>query len=416
VNALPPLPAGSANRSIAVNKALIVILAAVTLDAVGIGLIFPILPALLRDVGHVTEVATLLGVMLALYSACQFLFSPILGVLSDRFGRRPVLLLSLAGAAIDYLIMAFAPQLWMLVLGRAISGITSANMAVATAYITDISTEEERARRFGLFHAMFGIGFIIGPVLGGILGDFWVRAPFIAAALLNAVNFALALFVLPESRPGQKGAGFTWDALNPFKPLKWALTFSALIPMMAIFVIMNFVGTMYGTIWAMFGEDTFQWSGLMIGLSLGAFGVFHAGAQAFLTGPAVARLGERWALIVGMGCELTALVVVGFATQGWILFALAPLFALGGIGMPALQSLTTRQVGPDKQGQLQGVLASLVSLAAVFGPLFFSLVYFAARGTWPGLIWIVGAAIYLLALPLMLGLRRRVAAAPTAAQ
>ena len=398
------------------NKALIVILAAVTLDAVGIGLIFPILPALLRDVGHVTEVATLLGVMLALYSACQFLFSPILGVLSDRFGRRPVLLLSLAGAAIDYLIMAFAPQLWMLVLGRAISGITSANMAVATAYITDISTEEERARRFGLFHAMFGIGFIIGPVLGGILGDFWVRAPFIAAALLNAVNFALALFVLPESRPGQKGAGFTWDALNPFKPLKWALTFSALIPMMAIFVIMNFVGTMYGTIWAMFGEDTFQWSGLMIGLSLGAFGVFHAGAQAFLTGPAVARLGERWALIVGMGCELTALVVVGFATQGWILFALAPLFALGGIGMPALQSLTTRQVGPDKQGQLQGVLASLVSLAAVFGPLFFSLVYFAARGTWPGLIWIVGAAIYLLALPLMLGLRRRVAAAPTAAQ
>lgn len=398
------------------NKALIVILAAVTLDAVGIGLIFPILPALLRDVGQVTEVATLLGVMLALYSACQFLFSPILGVLSDRFGRRPVLLLSLAGAAIDYLIMAFAPQLWMLVLGRAISGITSANMAVATAYITDISTEEERARRFGLFHAMFGIGFIIGPVLGGILGDFWVRAPFIAAALLNAVNFALALFVLPESRPGQKGAGFTWDALNPFKPLKWALTFSALIPMMAIFVIMNFVGTMYGTIWAMFGEDTFQWSGLMIGLSLGAFGVFHAGAQAFLTGPAVARLGERWALIVGMGCELTALVVVGFATQGWILFALAPLFALGGIGMPALQSLTTRQVGPDKQGQLQGVLASLVSLAAVFGPLFFSLVYFAARGTWPGLIWIVGATIYLLALPLMLGLRRRVAAAPTAAQ
>jgi DHA1 family tetracycline resistance protein-like MFS transporter len=395
------------------NKALVVILAAVTLDAVGIGLIFPILPALLRDVGHISEVATLLGVMLALYSACQFLFSPILGVLSDRFGRRPVLLLSLAGAAIDYLVMAFAPHLWMLVVGRAIAGITSANMAVATAYITDISTEEERARRFGLFHAMFGIGFIIGPVLGGLLGDFWVRAPFIAAALLNAVNFSLALFVLPESRPGQKGAKFTWDTLNPFKPLRWALTFRALIPMMAIFVIMNFVGTMYGTIWAMFGEDSFQWSGMMIGLSLGAFGVFHAGAQAFLTGPAVARLGERWALIVGMACELAALIILGFASQGWILFALAPLFALGGIGMPALQSLTTTQVGPDKQGQLQGVLASLVSLAAVFGPLFFSLVYFTARGSWPGLIWIVGAGIYLLALPLMLGLRRRSGLAAT---
>nr|WP_295891190.1 Tet(A)/Tet(B)/Tet(C) family tetracycline efflux MFS transporter [uncultured Devosia sp.] len=398
------------------NKALVVILAAVTLDAVGIGLIFPILPALLRDVGHISEVATLLGLMLALYSACQFLFSPILGVLSDRFGRRPVLLVSLAGAAIDYLIMAFAPELWMLVLGRAISGITSANMAVATAYITDISSEQERAKRFGLFHAMFGIGFIIGPVIGGVLGDYWVRAPFIAAALLNGINFALALFVLPESRKGEPGAKFTWDALNPFKPLRWALTFSALIPLMAIFVIMNFVGTMYGTIWAMFGEDSFRWNGLMIGLSLGAFGVFHAGAQALLTGPAVARLGERWALVVGMACELTALVVVGFATQGWILFALAPLFALGGIGMPALQSLTTTQVGSDKQGQLQGVLASLVSLASIFGPLFFSFTYFAIRGTWPGLIWIIGAGIYLLALPLMLGIRRSARPVPAAGQ
>jgi len=393
------------------NKPLLVILAAVTLDAIGIGLIFPILPALLRDVGHTTEVATMLGVMLALYSAMQFLFSPVLGVLSDRFGRRPVLLISLAGAAIDYLIMAFAPELWMLVIGRAIAGITSANMAVATAYITDISSEDERAKRFGYFHAMFGIGFIIGPVLGGILGDYWVRAPFLAAALLNAVNFSLALFVLPESRPGTRDAKFEWKALNPFIPLKWALTFKALIPMMAIFVIMNFVGTMYGTVWALFSEDSFGWSGMMIGLSLGAFGFFHAGAQAFLTGPAVARLGERWALVVGMACELTALVCLGFATQGWVLFALAPLFALGGIGMPALQSLTTTQVGPDKQGQLQGVLASLVSLAAVFGPLFFSFVYFAIRPTWPGLIWIIGAGIYLLALPLMLGIRRRVPAA-----
>jgi DHA1 family tetracycline resistance protein-like MFS transporter len=397
-----------------VNKALVVILAAVTLDAVGIGLIFPILPALLRDVGHTTEVATLLGMMMAIYAACQFLFSPVLGVLSDRYGRRPVLLVSLAGAAIDYLIMAFAPQLWMLVLGRAIAGITSANMAVATAYITDVSSEEERARRFGYFHAMFGIGFIVGPVLGGFLGDIWVRAPFIAAAILNAINFSLAWFVLPESRRGQAEAKFDFETLNPLKPLRWALTFAPLIPLMAIFVIMNFVGTMYGTIWALFSEDSFAWSGTMIGLSLGAFGVFHAGAQAFLTGPAVARLGERWALVVGMACELTALVILGVATQGWILFALAPLFALGGIGMPALQSMTTTQVSSDQQGQLQGVLASLVSLAAVFGPIFFSVVYFAVRDGWPGLTWIVGAGIYLLALPLILRVRRTLVA-PTPA-
>jgi len=395
------------------NRALIVILAAVTLDAIGIGLIFPILPRLLGDVAHTHEVATLMGIMLALYSAMQFLFSPVLGVLSDRFGRRPVLLVSLAGAAIDYVIMAFAPQLWMLVVGRAIAGITSANMAVATAYITDISAEEERARRFGLFHAMFGVGFIVGPVLGGVLGDIWVRAPFLVAAGLNAVNFALALFVLPESRPGDASARFDLDHLNPFKPLGWALSFTALLPLMAIFVIMNFVGTMYGTVWAVFGQDMFAWNGLMIGLSLGAFGLFHAGAQALLTGPAAARLGERWALIVGMACELTALLVLGFATQGWILFALAPLFALGGIGMPALQSLTTQQVDADNQGKLQGVLASLVSLSAVFGPLFFSMVYFALKPSWPGLIWIVGGAVYLLALPLLLGLRNARAATGT---
>lgn len=388
------------------NKALIVILAAVVIDAIGIGLIFPILPALLKDVAHTSEVSTLYGVMLALYAAMQFLFSPVLGVLSDRYGRRPVLLVSLAGAAIDYVIMAFAPELWMLVVGRAIAGLTSANMAVATAYITDISAEEERAKRFGYFHAMFGIGFIIGPVLGGLLGDVWVRAPFIAAALLNAGNFALALFVLPESRPGDAGTRFELANLNPFKPLGWAMTFRTLLPLMAIFVIVNFVGTVYGTAWAMFGNDAFAWSGLWVGISLGAYGLFHALAQAFATGPVVKWLGERWALIAGVACEATALISTGFATQGWIVFAVMPLFALGGVGIPALQSLMTQQVDADNQGKLQGVLSSLVSLSAVFGPLFFSYIYFMLRPTWPGAIWIVAASVYLLALPLMLGVRR----------
>jgi DHA1 family tetracycline resistance protein-like MFS transporter len=394
------------------NKALVVILAAVTLDAVGIGLIFPILPSLLREVAHTLEVAPLYGLMLALYSAMTFLFSPILGVLSDRYGRRPVLLVSLAGAAIDYLIMAFAPDLWMLVVGRAIAGITSANMAVATAYITDISAEDERARRFGYFHAMFGLGFIIGPVLGGVLGDIWIRAPFLAAAFLNAANFAIAYFLLPESRPGDATARFELKTLNPFRPLGWALSFTALLPMIAIFVLLNFVGTMYGTVWALFGEDAFQWSGLMIGLSLGAYGICHAAAQAFLTGPAAKRLGERGAVMAGMAFEITALVITGFATQGWILFALGPLYALGGIGMPALQSLITQQVDADNQGKLQGVLASLVSLAAVFGPLFFSTVYFAIKPQWPGAIWIIGGAVYLLAIPLLFAFGNRGKAAP----
>ncbi|MDE2368322.1 MAG: TCR/Tet family MFS transporter [Burkholderiales bacterium] len=392
------------------NKALVVILSAVLLDAIGIGLIFPILPALLRDVEHRGDITSVLGIILALYAACQFLFSPVLGVLSDRYGRRPVLLVSLAGAAVDYLVMAFAPQLWILVVGRAIAGITGANMAVATAYITDISTPDERARRFGLFHAMFGIGFVVGPALGGLLGDIWVRAPFLAAAAFNAVNFALALFVLPETHAGRREARFDLDTLNPFKPLKWALTFKALVPLMAINTIMGLVGTMYGTVWAMYCEDRFEWNRLTIGLSLGAFGVFHAGAQAFLTGPVVARLGDRRSLILGMACELVALVALALTSQGWVLFALGPMFALGGIGMPALQSLTTTQIGPDQQGQLQGVLASLASLAAVFGPLFFSHAYAALRPHDPGLIWIVGAGVYLIALPMMWGLRGQQAA------
>lgn len=389
------------------NKALIVILSAVLLDAVGIGLIFPILPNLLRTVTHESQVESLIGLMLALYAAMQFLFSPLLGVLSDRFGRRPVLLVSLAGAAVDYLVMAFAPHLWMLVVGRAIAGLTSANMAVATAYITDITPEADRARRFGLFHAMFGVGFIIGPVLGGVLGDIWVRAPFLVAAGLNGVNFLMALLVLPESRVGDRSAPFAAHTLNPFRPLGWAFGFRDLLPLMAIFVIMNFVGSMYGTVWALYGQDAFAWDGLTIGLSLGAFGICHAGAQALLTGPAAKRLGERGAMLVGMSAELLALVILAITTQGWVLFALAPLFALGGVGMPALQSVTTQQVDADNQGKLQGVLASLVSLSAVFGPLFFATVYFVVKPHWPGLIWAVGGAVYLLALPLMLSLRRK---------
>lgn len=187
------------------NRSLIVIFIAVILDAVGIGLIFPILPRLLQEVSHTQNVAPYIGAMTALYAVMQFLFAPVLGVLSDRLGRRPVLLISLGGAAVNYLLLAFAPNLALLFAGRAIAGLTSANLSVAMAYITDISAENERARRFGLFNAMFGVGFIIGPVLGGILGDGWVRLPFVAAAVLNGCNLLLALFLLPETRaPGRR--------------------------------------------------------------------------------------------------------------------------------------------------------------------------------------------------------------------
>jgi DHA1 family tetracycline resistance protein-like MFS transporter len=382
------------------QRPLVVIFAAIGLDAVGIGLIFPILPRLLEDVTHAQNVAPYIGVMTALYAVMQFIFAPVLGALSDTLGRRPVLLISLAGAAINYVVMAFAPQLWMLLLGRAIAGLTSANISVATAYITDISPEDTRARRFGLFNAMFGIGFIVGPVLGGVLGDSWLRLPFIAAAVLNAGNLLLALFILPESRtPARQTLDLA--ALNPLRPLSWSLSMRGLLPIILVFFILSATGEVYGTCWALWGFDTFQWNGLWIGLSLGAFGVCQALVQALLPGPATRLLGERGAVLVGIACACTALVVLAFTTQGWVVFAIMPLFALAGIGTPALQALATRKVDPSRQGQFQGVLASAVSLASIVAPLVFSTLYFAVQQAWPGAIWLSVVVVYAIAVPLV---------------
>ncbi|PHV27549.1 tetracycline resistance MFS efflux pump [Janthinobacterium sp. BJB426] len=384
--------------------ALPVIFATVMLDAVGIGLIFPILPALLRHVTHADNVAPYIGIMTALYALMQFIFAPVLGALSDRLGRRPVLLVSLAGAAVNYLFLAFAPSLWMLLLGRAIAGLTSANVSVATAYITDISAENQRARRFGLLNAMFGAGFIIGPVLGGALGDYGLRLPFMAAAVLNTGNLLLALLILPESRRPTRGK-IDLAALNPLRPLRWVFSEKSLLPITVIFFTFSAAGEVYGVCWALWGHDAFAWNGLWIGLSLGAFGVCQALAQAFLPGPAVRLLGERATILAGVACACVALVVMAFASRSWMIFAIMPVFALGGIGAPALQSLATRQVADDRQGQFQGVLASSVSLASVLCPLVFSSMYFVFREHWPGAIWLSVLVVYAALVPLVLGLR-----------
>jgi len=394
------------------NRSLLVVFTAIVLDAVGIGLIFPILPSLLQNVTHAENVAPYIGIMMALYAAMQFVFAPVLGSLSDRLGRRPVLLISLAGAAVNYLFLAFASNIWMLLLGRGIAGLTSANVSVATAYITDISAEDQRARRFGLLNAMFGIGFIIGPVLGGALGDYGLRLPFIAAAVLNGCNLLLAFFMLPESRtPTRQKIDFAY--LNPLRSLRWVFSEKRLLPITVIFFIFSAVGEVYGTCWAMWGSDTFQWNGLWIGLSLGAFGVCQTLAQAFLPGPAVKLLGERATILTGIAGACVALIVMTFATQSWMIFAIMPVFALGGIGAPALQSLATRQVEDSQQGQFQGVLASAVSLASIICPLGFSSFYFLTRAQWPGAIWLSALLVYAIIVPLVLGLRFQRTAATT---
>lgn len=382
------------------KRPLYVIFATIALDAIGIGLIFPILPRLLEDVTHARNIAPYVGIMIALYAVMQFFFAPMLGALSDRLGRRPVLLISLTGATINYVVMAFAPQLWMLLAGRAIAGLTSANVSVAMAYITDVSPEDTRARRFGLFNAMFGIGFIIGPVLGGLLGDYWVRLPFIAAAMLNACNLLLALFILPESHsPTQKKIDI--EALNPLRPLVWVFSMKRVLPIVFVFFIFSGAGEAYGTCWALWGFDTFHWNGLWIGLSLGTFGVCQTVVQILLPGPATKLLGERWAVLVGVACSAIALVALAFAIKGWIVFAIMPIFALTGIGTPALQALSTRQVDQTQQGQFQGVLASAVSLASIMAPLVFSTIYFVVQKQWPGAIWLSVVLIYAIAIPLV---------------
>lgn len=383
------------------NRPLVVIFTAICLDAVGIGLIFPILPRLLAEVAQTQDVAPYVGFMAALYAAMQFVFAPVLGALSDNLGRRPVLLVSLAGAAVNYVVLALAPQLWMLFLGRAIAGLTSANISVASAYITDISSEDQRARRFGLFNAMFGAGFIIGPVIGGLLGDAWLRLPFIAAAVLNAGNLLLAMFVLPESRaPARQKIDLA--ALNPLAPLRWLVSMKGLLPIVLVYFILAGGGEAYGVCWALWGSDTFQWNGAWVGLSLGAFGVCQTLVQAFLPGPATRLLGERRAVVAGIAFAGVALVILAFARESWIVFAIMPVFALGGIGTPAFQALATRQVDESRQGQLQGLLASVVSLASIIAPLAFSSFYFAVQKHWPGAIWLSVAAINLIAVPLVL--------------
>jgi len=355
------------------NRPLIVILSTVALDAVGIGLIMPVLPGLLRDLVHSNDVTAHYGILLALYALMQFACAPVLGALSDRFGRRPVLLVSLAGAAVDYAIMATAPFLWVLYIGRIVAGITGATGAVAGAYIADITDGDERARHFGFMSACFGFGMVAGPVLGGLMGGFSPHAPL--------------------RRPLRR------EALNPLASFRWARGMTVVAALMAVFFIMQLVGQVPAALWVIFGEDRFHWDATTIGISLAAFGILHSLAQAMITGPVAARLGERRALMLGMIADGTGYILLAFATRGWMAFPIMVLLASGGIGMPALQAMLSRQVDEERQGQLQGSLAALTSLTSIVGPLLFTAIYAASITTWNGWAWIAGAALYLLCLP-----------------
>lgn len=382
------------------NRPLIIIFITVMLDALGIGLILPILPPLLKDVTSTGNIALYMGTLTALYAVMQFFFAPILGTVSDHIGRRPVLLLALAGSAINYLFLVFSPNLYLLVLGRIIAGIAGASVSVASAYVTDISSEDVRTQRFGLFNAMFGAGFIIGPILGGVLSDYWLRLPFVVAAILNGCNFLMALFILPESHiPSYKKVNLA--KLNPFRPLCTLLSTKEFIPVVFAYFIFSVTGKAYGICWVLWGYDAFQWDGFWVGLSLGTLAICKLLVQIFLSGPAVKFLGKWGTVFTGIICACIALVGMAFSREGWMVFVIIPVVALGSIGIPSLQTLTIHNVNSEHRGQIQGGLISVMSLASIISPFFFSAIYYEFQKTWPGAIWLAVAIIYVIALPIL---------------
>jgi len=382
--------------------ALFAIFLTVTLDMAGIGLVLPVLPDLFgantsgATVGQNTGMAY--GLFLSLYALMQFLCAPLLGGWSDRIGRKPVLTISLVGAAVNYAVMACLPSLWILFVARAIAGVTGANMSVAQAYLTDISTPEERAKRFGQLNACMGVGFILGPAAGGLLREAGLMWPFALAAALTVVNLLLCLFVLPESRAVEPST----EKLNPLAPLTSITAFKGIIALLLAGGLFAIIGEIGGSVWVLYVENRYNWQGMTVGVSLTLFGLFHALAQAFLVGPMTKRLGERGALLVGVFADMACYVALGLATKGAFIWALIPLLSIGGIGPSILMAVISKQVDEDRQGQLQGVIASLQSLAAIIGPVLMLNIYFLTRDVFPGLVWIIGAALYLLVLPIVL--------------
>lgn len=381
------------------NRPLAVILVTAALDAVGMGLVIPVLPTLLREVLHRDGVDDHYGYFLSLYALMQFVFSPILGALSDRFGRRPVLLISLAGAAIDYTLMAFAPTIGLLYLGRVIAGVTGANMAVATAYLADISSEEDRAKRYGYLNAAFGVGFVVGPVIGGLIGSYSTRYPFLAAAVFNGLNFLLGVFVLPESHRAKRKS-FELPHLNPFRSLGWVFGLRGVLPFVLVYALICCVGQVPQSTWVLHGEHRFGWAPRTVGMTFAFFGLLYAVSQAFLTGRLTARFGERRTLLLALIADNAGFLLMAFATRGWMGFAICIPLAIGGIAMPALQSILSKQVDEDQQGELQGTLVAVMALATIFGPLVVTHFYGQTKDLYPSPVWLVGSLVYLLCFPI----------------
>lgn len=362
------------NRQAAIGFIFITLL----IDVMGLGLIIPVMPGLIAELKGISfnEASSYGAWLLSVYAAVQFLFAPMIGNLSDRYGRRPVLLLSLLGFGIDYLFLALAPTYGWLFVGRIIAGITGASFTTAAAYIADVSTPETRTKNFGLIGAAFGVGFILGPAIGGLLAVWGIRAPFYAAAALCLINCLYGYFILPESLPVENRRKFAWKRANPIGSLLFLKSHKTILGLSFAFFLIYLAAQAVQATWNFFTMDQLQWSEKMVGLSLAVVGLLVGLVQAGLTRVVNPRLGNEKSTYLGLALYGLGLILMAFATETWMMFAFLVPYCLGGIAGPALQSSIAGLVQPSEQGALQGALTSLMSLTAIVGPLLMNNLFF----------------------------------------
>jgi DHA1 family tetracycline resistance protein-like MFS transporter len=381
------------------------VLVTLMLDTLGIGLLIPVGPRLVQSLvgGDLTAAVRSFGLLMSLYSLMQFVFSPVLGGLSDRFGRRPVIFGSLLGAVVSYLASGFAPALWWLFVGRAVAGATAASFSAAGAYVADVTPAEKRAQAFGMIGAAFGLGFILGPAIGGALGGYGLRVPYFAAAGLNFVNLLYGLFVLPESLPRQNRRAFSFERANPFGALR-ALSRQPFVRGLSLTLFCSFLAQMIlQGVWALQTQARFGWSIQQVGYSLMAVGLSTALVQGLLVRHIVARLGERRALALGLVASALGFLCFGLADRGWLMYVFIVPFVFGGIAGPATQAMISSRVAPNEQGEIQGAVMSLQGLTAIMGP-FLGTRLLARFGTEGATPYVPGAAFFASSLLSILGL------------
>lgn len=341
------------------------------IDITGWGIVIPVVPKLIQELIHNPDlsVASQYGGWLSfVYAAMQFVFASVLGGLSDKFGRRPIILFSLLGFSINFLIQALAPSIFWLFVGRIFSGVTGASITTASAYIADISTDEDRAKNFGLIGAAFGLGFIIGPVVGGVLGHYGPRIPFYAASALCLINFLYGLFILPESLDNKHRRPFDWRRANPVGSLLQLKKYPEILGLIVALIFVYIAGHAVQTNWTFFTMYKFSWTERMVGISLGVSGFMAALVQGYLIRFIQPKIGSEKSIFYGLLLYSLGMILFAFATKSWMMFAFLIPYGLGGIAGPALQSTISAQVPKNEQGELQGALASLVSLTAIVGP------------------------------------------------